>query len=881
MADRSTRSSKRNSSRHRRRARGQAENNASAASRNPSARPSVRHHHHDETPRHQPSHPSQPSQPPPGYAPSIRSTTSRFSQTDQFAATRREFEFDFDDASSIARSTVVSQPLNEVDSDDDNDDSNDAHDDDDNDDNDNDDDDDDENLTTARPATTSRPENMSNYYDLLCVSRDPSPDSIRRAYFRLLTLLYPEVQPPHLRQASGVYFTVIQNAFETLLDPCRRLKYDLDLLHSASSHAASHVNAQNDEDYRLWHTDFMRNREQQENADAGLDFWELGARFDAQELSNHLKYGRQDGTSTVEPVDFEMGHSFSLDLPGLDRQVRQATRVVQAYLDTRFMSQKAVGEKQPDYVAIQNDPSSDRKGGTVLAIRGSVYGFLPNVSFLPVTTLLDPYQPSLSTTLTKDRLVQLHAGKIHPLIAIKLRHDISRGNLASKAGRSTKVGNTDQDETVIEAETEVLPEPSVSIGLSRHMTLPYDRNVRSLVQVGVKSSLNSRRLPRFWSSVRRPTAEGVLLCSIDSGDWQMRPDETCRVLSDFTARVKRKLLYFDLPLYRTPKLEIAYKAGGPLDPRGTLITDRLSDRGLRGLDKGFYDDGTASWTVSATAESTYLSTSLKYARDVSFELPHAAQNKHAVAHRGRWGLSPAREVRIEAEFSANSVWAGYLAVRCLKRVGRFAKFGFELGLSSYSLHLSVYWSRLGRRVNLPFLMCSRENLNTSVLFWTTIVPFTSFAAWEAWSRYRRLRQYRLREEKVKSSLQEDQGYKRVEADQVASLMMTGVQNKQRAEYTVSGLVIKSAKYGVKAPGSSNAWGAEEVADVTVPVAALVNGSRLFIPAGVCKSNILGFWDPSPGEEKVLHVRYMYKGKEATVEVSGDDEELVLPPSRAP
>ncbi|KAI1485074.1 hypothetical protein F5X96DRAFT_661562 [Biscogniauxia mediterranea] len=877
MADHSTRSSRRSSSRHRRRARGQAENNASAASRNPSARPSVRHHHHEETPRHQP---SQPSQPPPSYAPSIRSTASRFSLTDQFAATRREFEFDFDDASSIARSTVVSQPLDEVDSDEeDDDDSNDDDDENDNDDDDN--DDDDETPTPARPAT-SRPKNINNYYDLLCVSRDPSPDSIRRAYFRLLTLLYPEVQPPHLRQASGVYFTVIQNAFETLLDPCRRLKYDLDLLHGVSSHAASHVNSQNDEDYRLWHADFMRNREQQENADAGLDFWELGARFDAQELSNHLKYGRQDGTSTAEPVDFEMAHSFSLDLPGLDRQVRQATRVLQAYLLTRFMPKKAVVEKQPDYLVIQNDTSSDGKGGTVLAIRGSVYGFLQNVPFLPVITLLDPYQPSFSTTLTKDRLAQLHVGKIHPLIAIKLRHAISQGNLTPNAERSKTVGSADQDDTVIEAETEVLPEPSVSIGLSKHMIIPYDKNVKSFVQVGVKSRLYGRRLPRFWSSVRRPTAEGVLLCSIDSGDWQMRADETCRVLSDFTARVKRKLLYFELPLYRTPKLEVAYKVGGPLDPRGTLITDRLSDRGLRGLDKGFHNDGTASWTVSATAESTYLSTSLKYARDVSFELPHVAQTQRALARQERWGLSPGREVRIEAEFSANSVWAGYLAVRCLKRVGRFAKFGLELGLSSYSLHLSVYWSRLGRRVNLPFLMCSRENLNTGILFWTTIVPFTSFAAWEAWSRYRRLRQYRLREEKMKSYVQDDQGYKRVEADQVTSLMMTGVQNKQRAEYTANGLVIKSAKYGVKAPGSSNAWGVEEVADVTVPVAALVNGSRLCIPAGVCKSNILGFWDPSPGEEKVLHVRYMYKGKEAIVEVSGDDEELVLPPpSRAP
>jgi DnaJ family protein C protein 11 len=47
---------------------------------------------------------------------------------------------------------------------------------------------------------------------------------------------------------------------------------------------------------------------------------------------------------------------------------------------------------------------------------------------------------------------------------------------------------------------------------------------------------------------------------------------------------------------------------------------------------------------------------------------------------------------------------------------------------------------------------------------------------------------------------------------------------------------------------------------------------------VRKGCIPGFWDPAPAREKLLLVRYSWKGKEAVVAVKGE-EELVLPPKR--
>jgi hypothetical protein len=68
-----------------------------------------------------------------------------------------------------------------------------------------------------------------------------------------------------------------------------------------------------------------------------------------------------------------------------------------------------------------------------------------------------------------------------------------------------------------------------------------------------------------------------------------------------------------------------------------------------------------------------------------------------------------------------------------------------------------------------------------------------------------------------------------------------------SESLENGLMILSAKYGVKAcdSGDAAAWGAAEVADVTVAVAVLVDRGQLLIPPGVQKSYMPGLWDPAP------------------------------------
>lgn len=68
-----------------------------------------------------------------------------------------------------------------------------------------------------------------DYYSLLALQRDPPPsDAQIRAAFRTLTLsFHPDKQPAELRDAATKQYRRIQTAYETLMDPKKRVVYDM------------------------------------------------------------------------------------------------------------------------------------------------------------------------------------------------------------------------------------------------------------------------------------------------------------------------------------------------------------------------------------------------------------------------------------------------------------------------------------------------------------------------------------------------------------------------------------------------------------------------------------------------------------------------------
>jgi molecular chaperone DnaJ len=64
---------------------------------------------------------------------------------------------------------------------------------------------------------------VADHYDVLGVSREASPDEIKKAYRRLARELHPDVNPDEAAQEK---FKLVTHAYEVLSDPVQRQQYD-------------------------------------------------------------------------------------------------------------------------------------------------------------------------------------------------------------------------------------------------------------------------------------------------------------------------------------------------------------------------------------------------------------------------------------------------------------------------------------------------------------------------------------------------------------------------------------------------------------------------------------------------------------------------------
>ncbi|KAH7670457.1 DnaJ domain-containing protein [Dioscorea alata] len=69
----------------------------------------------------------------------------------------------------------------------------------------------------------------ASFYDLLGISQGGSLEEIKRAYKQMARKYHPDVSPPDLAEEYTRRFIEVQEAYETLSDPCRRAMYDRDL----------------------------------------------------------------------------------------------------------------------------------------------------------------------------------------------------------------------------------------------------------------------------------------------------------------------------------------------------------------------------------------------------------------------------------------------------------------------------------------------------------------------------------------------------------------------------------------------------------------------------------------------------------------------------
>ena len=179
-------------------------------------------------------------------------------------------------------------------------------------------------------------------------------------------------------------------------------------------------------------------------------------------------------------------------------------------------------------------------------------------------------------------------------------------------------------------------------------------------------------------------------------------------------------------------------------------------------------------------------------------------------------------------------------------------------------------------------MLPLDEMTTNSILLAVGLPWVGYTALEFLylrPRYARKRQRLAKQQRKK--LRGDVKRRREEAEQAVELMAQSVGYRQSVEDAHGGLVILEAKYGVPTKSSKVnsrthvVYEDGKVVDVTIAVAALVDEGQLSLSRGLDKSRLIGFWDPSPLERKVLQVKYLFGGKEHYVEVAGG-KGLVLP-----
>lgn len=247
------------------------------------------------------------------------------------------------------------------------------------------------------------------------------------------------------------------------------------------------------------------------------------------------------------------------------------------------------------------------------------------------------------------------------------------------------------------------------------------------------------------------------------------------------------------------------------------------------------DKAAESWQAAVTASPLNTGLVFNYGRNIFSGKPAnevarsewSSENHYAVP-----GADEPKGIRLEVQTTVgvdlNIGWN----IEGTRQVGNLARMGLGVGLQgNRGLALTVSWGRLGQRIRVPITLVPLEAANADLAALTVILPFVSYCAWEFGfirprDRKNRRRVIARRQKQLKRSIPK----KREESAQAIAMMAEQVNRRQEKEAARNGLVITKAEYGVDSSKDRKArLSGYEVADVTIPVAALVDRGQLSIP----------------------------------------------------
>ena len=300
-----------------------------------------------------------------------------------------------------------------------------------------------------------------------------TPRQIRAAYYRLFPLLHhdgPEAA------AAEPYFARVQRAFETLIDPDRRAEYDLgDRTENPSGCHVFGDESENGIAHEMTRTGVAPPWRVLRN-EGGLVISDLAVRFGATRVGRvqPSRDGRRP-RCIIKPLDFALGHSVTVGIPALGSLMERRLRAMYR-LSMPVVARSgdeipiAEGGKMPEMP--RSAELDFRFRPPTLTVSGSVYQLADELFLTPISLLVDRYQPLLPHTIPRKRVIRLAESKTSPLVAVKLRQEIThRSWTGTDADADT---DTRRGVTVVEVERDVLPDPALTTRLSHALFLPCD-----------------------------------------------------------------------------------------------------------------------------------------------------------------------------------------------------------------------------------------------------------------------------------------------------------------------------------------------------------------------------------------------------------------------
>jgi DnaJ family protein C protein 11 len=425
----------------------------------------------------------------------------------------------------------------------------------------------------------------------------------------------------------------------------------------------------------------------------------------------------------------------------------------------------------------------------------------------------------------------------------------------------------------ISCSTSLLPKRTYKVGLARALA-PFGTRHPFQVALEARMADTMNTAPELSASILRVVSENQhLYCRMDSGSLHWHPLLFHYIISPLF-NPSGFVISRDMPM----SMHIGWK----WDTMRSIDTDEGTERHP---ERSAETANTAneSWHVVAGAWAyTDASVRVIYGRDVFVR--HKSPPLRSRVSNGGEATPLQKSIRypagssgvsleIETTLGLNLGLGGM--VRGTKKVSDFTRIGLGIGLQGQGLFVAFSWNRLGQNINVPIIILPPQVVNPMTVLGTIAIPWGLYAAFEFMvlrPQERRSRQKLIR--RKRKELRANVAKRRLEAEQAIELMRPVVEYKQGLEQESGGLVIVKALYGVR-NADTDTFRPDEVVDVTIPLAGMIDGSQLSLSRRLNKGQFLGFYDPVPLARKVLFVRYLFHGKIHEVEIK-EKESLVIP-----